>query len=61
MSRPNKCIKDENGNDVWISRSNVVIPIVFKLNEETGDIFTLVEKEGQLYHMLASGVVLVDI
>ena len=46
MSRPNKCIKDENGNDVWISRSNVVIPIVFKLNEETGDIFTLVEKRG---------------
>ena len=46
MSRPNKCIKDENGNDVWISRSNVVIPIVFKMNEETGDIFTLVEKRG---------------
>lgn len=46
MSKPNKCIKDENGNDVWISRSNVVIPIVFKLNEETGDIFTLVEKRG---------------
>ena len=46
MSRPNKCIKDENGNDVWISRSNVVIPIVFKMDEETGDIFTLVEKRG---------------
>jgi ADP-ribose pyrophosphatase YjhB (NUDIX family) len=46
MSRPNKCIKDENGNDVWISRSNVVIPIVFKLNGKTGDIFTLVEKRG---------------
>ena len=46
MSKPNKCIKDENGNDVWISRSNVVIPIVFKMNEETGDIFTLVEKRG---------------
>ena len=46
MSRPNKCIKDENGNDVWISRSNVVIPVVFKMNEETGDIFTLVEKRG---------------
>ena len=46
MSRANKCIKDENGNDVWISRSNVVIPIVFKMNEETGDIFTLVEKRG---------------
>ena len=46
MSRANKCIKDENGNDVWISRSNVVIPIVFKMDEETGDIFTLVEKRG---------------
>ncbi len=46
MSRPNKCIKDENGNDVWISRSTVVIPIVFKMNEETGEIFTLVEKRG---------------
>ena len=46
MSRANKCLKDENGNDVWISRSNVVIPIVFKMNEETGDIFTLVEKRG---------------
>ena len=46
MSRANKCIKDENGNDVWISRSNVVIPIVFKMDEETGDIFPLVEKRG---------------
>ena len=46
MSRPNKCIKDENGNDVWISRSTVVIPVVFKLNEKTGEIFTLVEKRG---------------
>ena len=46
MSRANKCLKDENGNDVWISRSNVVIPVVFKMNEETGDIFTLVEKRG---------------
>ena len=46
MSRANKCLKDENGNDVWISRSNVVIPIVFKMDEETGDIFTLVEKRG---------------
>ena len=46
MSRPNKCIKDENGNDVWISRSNVVIPVVFKLDESTGEIYTLVEKRG---------------
>ena len=46
MSRPNKCIKDENGNDVWISRSNVVIPVVFKLDENTGEIYTLVEKRG---------------
>ena len=46
MSRPNRCIKDENGNEVWISRSNVVIPVVFKVDYETGDIFTLVEKRG---------------
>ena len=46
MSRPNKCIKDENGNDQWISRSTVVIPVVFKLDEKTGDIYTLVEKRG---------------
>ena len=46
MSRPNKCIKDENGKEVWISRSAVVIPVVFKLNEKTGEIFTLVEKRG---------------
>ena len=46
MSRPNKCIKDENGNEVWISRSSVVIPVVFKLDEKTGDIYTLVEKRG---------------
>ena len=47
MSRPNKCIEDENGREVWISRSTVVIPIVFKLNENTGDIYTLVEKRGK--------------
>lgn len=47
MSRPNKCIKDENGNEVWISRSTVVIPVVFKLDENTGDIYTLVEKRGK--------------
>lgn len=47
MSRPNKCIKDENGNDVWISRSTVVIPVVFKLDEKTGDIYTLVEQRGK--------------
>lgn len=46
MSRPNKCIKDENGNELWISRSTVVIPVVFRLDEKTGDIFTLVEKRG---------------
>ena len=46
MSRPNKCIKDENGNEQWISRSTVVIPVVFKLDEKTGDIYTLVEKRG---------------
>lgn len=46
MSRPNKCIKDENGNDLWISRSTVVIPVVFKLDEKTGNIYTLVEKRG---------------
>jgi len=46
MSRPNKCIKDENGNEVWISRSTVVIPVVFKLDENTGDVYTLVEKRG---------------
>ncbi len=46
MSRPNKCIKDETGKEVWISRSTVVIPVVFKLDEKTGDIYTLVEKRG---------------
>jgi ADP-ribose pyrophosphatase YjhB (NUDIX family) len=46
MSRPNKCIKDENGNEQWISRSTVVIPVVFRLDEKTGDIYTLVEKRG---------------
>lgn len=46
MSRPNRCIKDENGNDVWVSRSTVVIPVVFKLEEKTGDIYTLVEQRG---------------
>ena len=46
MSRPNKCIKDENGKEQWISRSSVVIPVVFKLDEKTGDIYTLVEKRG---------------
>lgn len=46
MSRPNKCIKDENGKDCWIARSTVVIPIVFKLDERTGDVYTLVEQRG---------------
>lgn len=46
MSRPNKCIKDENGNEYWISRSSVVIPVVFKLNQENGEVFTLLEKRG---------------
>ena len=44
MSRPNKCIKDENGKEQWISRSTVVMPIVFKMNEEMGEIFTLAKK-----------------
>ena len=47
MSRPNKCIKDENGKEQWISRSTVVIPIVFKLDEKSGDVYALVEKRGQ--------------
>ena len=45
MSKPNKCIKDENGNEMWISRSSVVIPVVFKLDSK-GDIYTLIEKRG---------------
>lgn len=45
MSRPNKCIKDENGVDQWISRSTVVIPIVFKMTQ-TGNIYALVEQRG---------------
>lgn len=47
MSRDNRCIKDENGKDVWEVRSTVVIPIVFKLDEKTGDLYTLVEQRGQ--------------
>lgn len=46
MSRPNKCIKDENGNEYWISRSSVVIPVVFKLDENTGDVYALLEQRG---------------
>lgn len=46
MSRDNRCIKDENGKDVWEVRSTVVIPIVFKLDEKTGDLYTLVEQRG---------------
>lgn len=45
MSRENRCIKDENGNDVWISRSAVVIPIVLK-EDKSGDIYVLIEKRG---------------
>lgn len=48
MSRPNRCIKDENGEELWISRSAVVIPIVFKLDPVTGNIYTLVEKRGEV-------------
>ena len=47
MSRPNTCIKDEKGNDVWISRSSVVIPIVFRIDRYTGDVYTLLEKRGE--------------
>ena len=46
MSRANICIKDPEGNDVWISRSCVVIPIVFKMESTTGNIFALIEKRG---------------
>lgn len=46
MSRDNRCIKDENGKDVWEVRSTVVIPIIFKLDEKTGDLYTLVEQRG---------------
>ena len=46
MSRANICIKDPEGNDVWISRSCVVIPIVFKMESATGNIFALIEKRG---------------
>jgi len=48
MSRPNRCIKDENGTELWISRSSVVIPIVFKMDEKTGDIYTLLEQRGEI-------------
>lgn len=46
MSRPNKCIKDPEGNDVWVVRSSVVIPIVFKIDKSSGDVYTLLEKRG---------------
>lgn len=46
MSRPNRCIKDENGEDVWVVRSSVVIPIVFKYDKITGNIYTLIEQRG---------------
>ena len=46
MSRENKCIKDEDGKEYWISRSAVVIPIVFHYNKRTGKISTLLEKRG---------------
>ena len=46
MSRANICIKDPEGNDVWISRSCVVIPIVFRMESATGNIFALIEKRG---------------
>lgn len=46
MSRPNKCIKDTDGKEYWISRSTVVIPIVFKYDIQNNDIYTLVERRG---------------
>lgn len=46
MSRPNKCIKDTDGKEYWISRSTVVIPIVFKYDTQNNDIYTLVERRG---------------
>lgn len=46
MSRENKCIKDKDGKEYWISRSTVVIPIVFHYNKRTGKISTLLEKRG---------------
>lgn len=47
MSRPNWTIKDENGQDQWISRSVVVIPIVFKFDIETNSVYCLLEKRGR--------------
>lgn len=46
MSRPNKCIKDTDGKEYWISRSTVLIPIVFKYDIQNNDIYTLVERRG---------------
>lgn len=46
MSRPNTCIKDENGNDVWVVRSSVVIPVVIKYDDKSGDFYALLEKRG---------------
>lgn len=46
MSRPNKCIKDETGNEYWISRSVVVISVVFKYDIQNDDIYVLVERRG---------------
>lgn len=46
MSRPNWTVKDENGQDQWISRSVVVIPIVFKYDLDTNGIYCLLEKRG---------------
>ena len=46
MSRPNKCIKGEDGKEYWISRPAVVLAVVFKLDDETGKIYTLVERRG---------------
>lgn len=46
MSKPNKCIKDTDGKEYWISRSAVVIPIVFKYDIQNDDIYALVERRG---------------
>lgn len=44
MSRPNFVVKDENGQEHWVSRSVVVVPVVIKVL--AGAIYTLVEKRG---------------
>lgn len=47
MSRPNICIKDEDGNEQWISRSVVVVPVVFTKSKDSNCVFTLIEQRGK--------------